>query len=287
MKTKAKGVMAMALLASLAALPDDSVVIRAANFNEEGVRLVRNQDYNGALKSFREALAISPACVSAARNAGKILIMSMKYKEAMDMLEPTLKAVPDDPGCLVQMVQASALAGDTAKSVRHVERLAEISDKSVLRGLTVQLVRQGSLKEAAVASELSVEKEPGNPEAWFNRGLVGDAVQNAKIAGESYERAVSLDPDYSDAWVNLGNVHKRENDDKRMFACYEKAYLAKKCPLSAFSLGRELVARRKDVSRGLDLLEEAADGDDEAARQARAFIKRMTDRLCDKKGVAK
>jgi len=269
-------------LVSLAAESDRD---KAARLNDEGVRMLQSQDYKGALGRFREALAVSPACVSAARNAGKMLIMAMKYKEAVELLEPTLAAVPDDPGCLVQAAQASALAGDSSKSIKYVERVANLADKSVVRGLTVLLKNQGTLKEAAVASELSVKKDPSCPEAWFNRGVVADAVGNDDVAGASYERAVSLDKGYAEAWVNLGNLHKRLKDETRMLACYENAYGAKKSSLTAFSLGRELVATRKDVSRGLDLLDEASKGDDEAARKARAFIGRMTELLEAKKGA--
>lgn len=260
---------------------------KAARLNDEGVKLMQAQDYKGAIERFKDALVASPACVSAARNVGKLLVMGMKYREAADILEKTLKVVPDDSGCLVQMAQVSAILGDTGKSIKCIEKVADAEDKSILRGLTALLQRQGSLKEAAVASEISVAREPKCPEAWFNRGLVADAVKNVEIAGQSYEKAVLLDPKYADAWVNLGNLHKREKNDSDALICYEKAYEAKRYPLSAYNLGRELVTSRKDVSRGLDLLEEAAGGDDAAALKARELIKKMTDLLEARKGGAK
>ena len=276
----------MALLVGLTGFSDD-VVARASKINDEGVALLQAKDYKGALGKFREALAVSPACVSAARNAGTLLIMAFKHKEAEELLEKTLKVVPDDPGCLVQMAQVCAILGDSSKSIQQIEKLAEADDKAVLRSLSGLLLKQGSLKEAAVASEISVRADPKSPEAWFNRGVVADAVPNNEIAGESYERAVSLDPKYADAWVNLGNLHKRMKSDADALVCYEKAYEAKKYPLAAYNLGKELVTSRKDVSRGLDLLNEAADGNDAAAQQARALIKRMTDLLKARNGGAK
>lgn len=260
---------------------------KAARLNDEGVKMMQAQDYKGAIERFKEALDASPACVSAARNVGKLLIMGMKYQEAAEILEKTLKVVPDDSGCLVQMAQVSAILGDTGRSIKCIEKVADADDKSILRGLTALLLKQGSFKEAAVASEISVAKEPMCPEAWFNRGLVADAVKNVEIAGQSYERAVSLNHKYADAWVNLGNLHKREKNDSDALICYEKAYEAKKYSLSAYNLGKELVTSRKDVSRGLNLLNEAAEGDGVAAQQARALINRMTELLEARKGGAK
>lgn len=260
---------------------------KATRLNDEGVKMMQAQDYRGAIERFKEALDASPDCVSAARNVGKLLIMGLKYQEAADILEKTLKVVPNDSGCLVQMAQVCAILGATDKSIKCIEKVADAEDKSILRGLTALLLKQRSLKEAAVASEISIAKEPKCPEAWFNRGLVADAVKNVEIAGQSYERAVSLDPKYADAWVNLGNLHKREKNDSDALICYEKAYDAKKYPLSAYNLGKELVTSRKDVSRGLDLLNEAAQGDGVAAQQARTLINRMVDLLEDRKGGAK
>jgi len=259
---------------------------KAIRLNDEGVKLIEAHDYKGALDKFHEALEASPKCVVAAKNAGQMLILGQKFREAKEMLAKTLAEVPNDAGCLVQMIQACAFLGETKECIKWIEKLAEVGDAPTVRSLPLLLRDQGALQEAAVASEISIEKDGSDPVRWLNRGLVADAIPNAEIAEESYRKAIGLKPGYVDALVNLGNLYERTGRTDDMFAAYEKAYSARKCPLTEYNLGRKLVMEKRDVSRGLDLLNDAAKGDDAAAAAANAMLKGMIDKL-QKKGGAK
>ena len=264
----------------------DPDLAKAAKLVDQGVELIVAQDYKGAIDKFHEALEISPACVDAAHKAGEMLILGGRFDEAKKMLARTLEVVPDDAGCLVQIAQATAHLGETDACVGWLERLAAVGDGATVRSMPVLLLSQGSLKEAAIASDIAVWKNGTDPVGWFNRGLVADAIPNAQVAEASYLKAVELDPGFVDARVNLGNLYERIGEKDKMFAAFEKAYGAKKSALTAYSLGRTLVRERTDVSRGLDLLAEASQGDDEAAAAARAMLQALIARL-EEKGDAK
>lgn len=298
MKNLIKGkavIMSIALpLAALAAGGDaasksaaaDPELARADKLVEQGVELIAAQDFKGAIDKFHEALEISPKCVGAAHQAGQMLIMGHRFDEAKNMLERTLEAVPDDIGCLIQVAQATAYLGETDECAKWLEKIAETGDAPTVRSMPVLLLGQGTLLEAAIASEIAVQKDAKDPVRWFNRGLVADAIPNFTVGEESYTKALELDPGYVDAHLNLGNLYERKGDKDKMFASYEKAYGLKKSPLTAYNLGRKLVTERKDVSRGLDLLAEAANGEGEAAAAANAMLSAMISKL-ESKGGAK
>lgn len=276
----------VAMSIPLALLAAESGRDKAVRLNGEGVRLLEAQDYKGAMGKFLEALATSPECAAAAKNAGKVLILSQKFGEAKEVLERTLREVPDDAGCMVLMVQACAFLGETKECVKWIERLAEAGDAPTVRSLPLLLRDQGALREAAVAAEASVRKDGADEVRWLNRGLVADAIPNRVIAEESYRKAIELKPDYVDALVNLGNLYERIGRIGDMFATYEKAYATKACSLTEYNLGRKLVMEKRDVSRGLDLLHSASAGDDEAAAAARTMLNKMIG-LLKKDGGAK
>lgn len=298
MKNLIKGkavIMSIALpLAALAAGGDaasksaaaDPELARADKLVEQGVELIVAQDFKGAIDKFHEALELSPKCVEAAHQAGQMLIIGRRFDEAKNMLERTLEAVPDDIGCLIQIAQATAGLGETDDCAKWLEKIASVGDAGTVRSMPVLLLGQGTLLEAAIASEIAVQKDAKDAVRWFNRGLVADAIPNFKIGEESYVKAIELDPGYVEAMVNLGNLYERVGEKDKMFAAFEKAYATKKTSLTAYSLGRKLVTERKDVSRGLDLLAEATKGDDEAAAAANAMMKAMISKL-ESKGGAK
>ena len=99
----------MAISIPVMTLAGDADLERAIKLNDEGVKLIEAKDYKAAIKKFQEALEVSPKCAAAAKNVGKMMIIGQRFKEAKFVLARTLDAVPDDAGCMVQMIQACAL----------------------------------------------------------------------------------------------------------------------------------------------------------------------------------
>lgn len=276
---KLGGIVAMAISIPVMSLAGDANLEQAIKLNDEGVKLIEAKDYKAAIKKFQEALEVSPKCTSAAKNVGKMMIMGQRFKEAKVVLSRTLNAVPDDAGCMIQMIQACAFLGETQECFKWIEKLAEVGDAPTVRSLPVLLLDQGALKEAAVASEVSVEKDGKDPVRWFNRGLVADAIPNVEIAEQSYRKAIELNASYVEALVNLGNLLERSGRKEDMFRAYEKAYSINACALTEYNLGRKLVQEKKDVSRGLDLLYAASQKDDESAEAATKMLTLMINQL--------
>ncbi|HLO48700.1 MAG TPA: tetratricopeptide repeat-containing serine protease family protein [Kamptonema sp.] len=100
-----------------------------------------------------------------------------------------------------------------------------------LRGLS--RLDEGNLKEAIADFNRSLELEPKNAEAYFNRGVAyayqeptrgGSNVSDPlKQAIEDYTLAIKANPGYADAYYNRGIAHLENNDKPGAIADFQKA----------------------------------------------------------------
>lgn len=102
--------------------------------------------------------------------------------------------------------------------------------------------------------ERSLELEPRNAGWWNNYGNVLRLVPSLDAAIDAYQRAVEIQPDFAEPYNNLGLVQDSKNNLSIAQACFEKAIeLSPDFAEPHANLGNLLV-RRGEVSRGVDLL---------------------------------
>jgi len=248
----------------------------AGQLNGAAVRMMQKGDVKGAILKFQEALALDPAHGEASRNLSKLYIAGGRLDMAEKCLERVLKANPKDEMSLVPLAQVYALRNKPEQCLSAIEGLASAKDQTLLPGLSLLLLRQGSSDMALAAAEKALTLDGRNAELWFNKGSVLEARKEWKSASLSYEKAVSLDEGYFSAWINYGNMLEKLNRLPEMQACYEKAHLlSPDSSLAQYNLGRTLVLRRIDIERGLLLLSDATKGRDSAAQAARRLLKHL------------
>lgn len=100
-----------------------------------------------------------------------------------------------------------------------------------LRGLS--RLDEGNLKEAIADFNHSLELEPKNAEAYFNRGVAyayqeptrggSNASDPLKQAIADYTLAIKANPGYADAYYNRGIAHLENNDKPGAIADFQKA----------------------------------------------------------------
>jgi tetratricopeptide (TPR) repeat protein len=81
----------------------------------------------------------------------------------------------------------------------------------------------GKFKEAVELLDQITTVNPGNIEAWNDKGILLWSLGNNELALESYEKAVELDSGYTDAWVNKGVVLNRLNRQEDALEAYDRA----------------------------------------------------------------
>ena len=270
----------------LALLAAESGRDKAVRLNGEGVALVQKGEVKEAISRFKAAIDADVHYVESAHNIGKLLIAAKQYALAEKILLYVVRENPDDMGSYVQIAQSAALRGDAEASKKAVESIAK-GDKSLLPSLALLLSGQNTQDMAEYAAKRAVEAEPGNAEAWYNKGLVAQRAKKFSESEAAYGRAVELKPGYVNALVNLGNVQDAQGKTDEAIASYEKAYAAnKESSLALYNLGRMLTMKGKDPKRGLELLQAATrHGDEPAANAARELLNYLVAQT--KKGGAK
>ena len=248
----------------------------AEALNDFGLEKMKKGDLSGATMKFEEALAVDSSYIVATHNLGKVLSAAQQYDRAISVLEKALELVPDDKGCIVQLVQIHALKGDKNSWRKYLEKAAALPDRFVLRELPVLLLRQGSVPAARDGAKMALEKEKGNPVCWFNSGLVSDAEKDVAAAVANYSEAVRLKPDYLAAWVNLGNAFDAQGKAAEATNAYKKAYECDSTnSFAQYNYGRMLVLGGVDVAKGFHLLKIASENEGGASAQAKNLVARL------------
>ncbi len=69
----------------------------------------------------------------------------------------------------------------------------------------------------------SIETDPNNPDAWFQRAVAHEMTGKLEKAAADYVRAIELKPDYYLAYEYLAKVHERRGDYESAVIAYERA----------------------------------------------------------------
>lgn len=131
-------------------------------------------DIDGAIDSYRRAIAGDAGMVDAHVSLGLALKDQGRLDEAVDAYRAALRRDPDSFEALLNL------------------------------GNTLQL--QGRLEEALSEYEKAAGLRPGSAQLQYNMGKVLRAQQRDAEAVERFQRAIVLDEDYLEAYLNLGNA---------------------------------------------------------------------------------
>ena len=81
----------------------------------------------------------------------------------------------------------------------------------------------GNYADAVVAYDKAVFIQPGNADAWNNRGIALENLGQYSEAVSSYDKAVTLQPGYAEAWFNRGVAFRKMGRYADAVASYDKA----------------------------------------------------------------
>jgi tetratricopeptide (TPR) repeat protein len=110
--------------------------------------------------------------------------------------------------------------------------------------------QRGNLEDAIREIGIALKIDPKAPFAYYNRGIVLQALMRFTDALASYDEAIALNPDYAEAFCNRGNVLAELKHLEESLASFDRAIALK--PRYAQAL-----ANRATVLERLDRLDEA------------------------------
>ncbi|MBP5510064.1 MAG: tetratricopeptide repeat protein [Kiritimatiellae bacterium] len=253
---------------------DANKMKEALEWNNSGVRLMHEGKIKEAVQAFQTALDISPECVGAAHNLSKLFGAAKQYSQARAVLERTLKILPEDLGCRVQLAQINGMDGRKSDCIHALELFKKEKRADVLGSLSSTFLAVGQPDLAREAVDRAIAVDGNSQVVWFNHARVAEVQGKPEIAEKSYKRALEIKED-DETWVNLGVLYENQRKMEQARRCFEKAVAVKRTPLSEYNLGRFLFLKLQDLEHGYPLIRSAANGEGRASHEARKIILKL------------
>jgi tetratricopeptide (TPR) repeat protein len=236
-----------ALLAAVAARPDDGVLVqrlaehygqggqvdRAFALVEPRLRLapydgdLRGAWFDALIRAGRTAEAVAflgtgadgrpIGRVDALVQVGSKLIQLGRADLAGPVFQQVAAADPDNVQALMNLGALAVQAGDAAAAVRHLTRALELEPDSAQAMVTLASasVMQGRIDDGLRWYRAATEADPNNHLAWYGLGLLHF---NAGALPESVQdllRVTELNPEYVDGHRLLAAAYERLGDSAR------------------------------------------------------------------------
>jgi tetratricopeptide (TPR) repeat protein len=217
-----------------------------------------------AFGAWRLALGRDPTFVPAALHLAEALVMQGDATSALPYLDRAAAARPD-PGVFTMRANVNAALGRREAMISDYRAAVTASKGAIvaLKNLSMALLGEGQLAEAASVLQRAIDNSPRDPDLWQLMGRVRQAENDLATAQTAFETALEQDDLHPGAqrdlahliWARTGNY---EAAAKRLDAALASSPEAR--PLLVVKAKLLEYADRAEEAR--DLLTQAAEADD-------------------------
>jgi Tfp pilus assembly protein PilF len=184
------------VLAGLAGCADTAQE-RMQQFNEDGVFLFRQGQYEAARQSFEAALRLKPEDAGLLYNLGQCHDRLGEAPKAEPLYKQCLEEAPNHAPCRHALAVLLLRQGRRSEADEMIEgwlaREPKLADAYVEDGW--RLRQDGSLPEARGRLQQALQLDPHNTRALVEMGLLYEILERPSHALDLYERAIQQDPD--------------------------------------------------------------------------------------------
>jgi len=152
-------------------------------------------DVAGAERAVRAALGQVPGDLVVLTTAARVYLNYGVLSNATSTIQSALAGRPDDPSLHLMAAQVSSAAKDNAGMVRSLDAaLVRSPEDEAVLAAAAQLYLNASMFSNAVAmADRQIKANPGNPQAFLNRGYASLQLGAYDQAVQSLTRAIELD----------------------------------------------------------------------------------------------
>lgn len=193
-------------------LSDDAKVDRAAELVVEGTELLNDQQYNEAIKLFRQALALHSDDETTHYNLGYALARAGRADEAIAAYREALRILPEYPEALNNMGNLLSKQGKFAEAVEALQKVIEISPDhfSAHNNLGTTLSRMGKINEATIHFAKAAQINPQYIEAQFNLGNAYLELGRTDEAIAQFDKVLQLRPGFPPVMNALARAREKK-----------------------------------------------------------------------------
>ncbi|MBI9053051.1 MAG: tetratricopeptide repeat protein [Bacteroidales bacterium] len=69
------------------------------------------------------------------------------------------------------------------------------------------LLETDNSEDVFIYVDKAIEKDPGNAQLYFGKGILYDKLGNVEMSAEQYKKCIELDPNFIDAYFNVGVLY--------------------------------------------------------------------------------
>ncbi|MEH2068482.1 MAG: tetratricopeptide repeat protein [Nostoc sp.] len=194
-------------------LPNRQQSLNAAQLFAQAVNYHQQQQFDRALTTYQQVLAIDPKYIDALTNLGSLLKHLGQVEEAIAIYRQGLTLQPKSAETWFNLGNA----------------LHEI----------------GQLEAAELAFKQAVQLKPNLGVAHFKLGKVLQEQEKLIQAADCYRQAITLMPDSAQAHTNLGNVLKGLGQLEAAVAQHQRALQLQPSAQTYYNLGNALIAQEQ------------------------------------------
>lgn len=183
--------------------------LSSEDYDERAHRLYNEGDYEGALETLKEGLALYPHAVDLYVGLGYARLAREEFAWARQTFERALALDPEHEDALVGMGDALLRFGDSEAAVRLFRRVTAMGfgeDVELLLTMGRALYREGLYTDSRNFFAKAASVRPDNAEAAASLGYALHRLGDETGAARQIRRALRLDPDGFEARVYLGHL---------------------------------------------------------------------------------
>jgi tetratricopeptide (TPR) repeat protein len=198
---------------------------KADLFFRQGNLFIAFQDYEAAVASYDQVLAIEPDDHEALNNKGIALAALGHIGAAIECYDHALAIKPINYDAMNNRGNALAALGRNEEAIESYDQAITIKPDyhRAWNNRGNALAALGRNEEAIESYDQAITIKPNYHEAWSNRGVALDNLGCKKKAIESYDKAIKIKPDYYRAWDNRGDVLRELEQYQEAASSHSKA----------------------------------------------------------------
>ena len=187
-------------------------------YNLLGIIQSNQQDYAGAIQSFKKALQLSPNFTKTHNNLGNAYVAQRELDAAEKEFRTVLRLDPGNRDGNYNLGILLMMKNSPAEAIPHFERVRPVNIQTRFNLVRAYLQAKRTSDALRVAAELSDENK-NDVQVHFSLGVLLASEKQYKAAQLELEKADSLQPETFEILYNLGQDLLRTGD-------YSKAEVA-------------------------------------------------------------
>jgi predicted TPR repeat methyltransferase len=190
-----------------------------------GLISAKHEDFNSALKYFKNAIKINPKIAPFHNNIANTYKKLNQINSALLHYHETLKLQPNHANALNNIGSLLYRQGQYKQAIEYLKKSISINPKNINTHFNLSLcyIQEQMLLEAVAHLEETLKIQPEHLGAQHNLGIALCTLKNYPMAAELLNKVIKVEENNFDALYHAGIAFSAINQHNKAIECYIKA----------------------------------------------------------------